>query len=135
MAIDELAAIHERIVDPIRSIFHTSGFFFYAWVIPGGILVLVLGILFLGWLLRLPPKIRLGLGLSALLYVTGVLLLEAVGGWWASNIGGEDLVHSLIATTEESLEMLGLIAFTYFAAKFLLAETDGNRVEVRLIDV
>ena len=97
-------------------------------------MVLVLGILFMGWLLRLPPKIRLGLGLSALLYVTGVLLLEAVGGWWASSIGGEDLVHNLIATAEESFEMLGLIAFAYFAAKFLLAAADGNRIEVRLVD-
>jgi len=44
------------------------------------------------------------------------------------------LIHNLIGTVEESFEMLGLIAFAYFAAKFLLAAADGNRIEDRLID-
>ena len=49
-------------------------------------------------------------------------------------MGEDNLLYNLITTTEESLEILGLIAFTYFAVHFMLAESAGNQVEVRILD-
>ena len=133
LALDELVSIHERVGVLIELTFSTSGFFHNAWIIPGAILVLVIGILFLGWLLRLPKRIRLGFIISAILFISGVILLEGLGGWRDSSVG-HDLVYDLIVTAEESLEMLGVITFSYFALKYLLAESDGNQVELRLVD-
>ena len=135
LSIDEFVSIHERLDRLIRITFSTTGFFHFAWIIPAGILVMGLGFVLLGWMLRLPKQTRTGFGLSALLFLTGVFLLEGLEGMRASIVGQDDLLYNLIATAEESLEMLGLIAFTYFAAKFLLAESDDNRVEVRIVDV
>lgn len=133
LALDELVSIHERVGLLIELTFSTSGFFHNAWIIPGAILVVILAIFFLGWLRRLPRRIALGFTISAVLYLTGVIFLEGLEGWWVSNIG-RDLAYDLIVTVEESLEMLGVITFSYFALKYLLAESDGNQVELRLVD-
>ena len=133
LALDELVSIHERVGVLIQLTFSTSGFFHNAWIIPGAILVVILAIFFLGWLRRLPRRIALGFTMSAVLYLTGVIFLEGLEGWWVSNIG-RDLAYDLIVTVEESLEMLGVITFSYFALKYLLAESDGNQVELRLVD-
>ncbi|MCH8338580.1 MAG: hypothetical protein IH858_07020 [Chloroflexi bacterium] len=133
LALDELVSIHERVGVLIELTFSTSGFFHNAWIIPGAILVVILAIFFLGWLRRLPRRIALGFTMSAVLYLTGVIFLEGLEGWWVSNIG-RDLAYDLIVTVEESLEMLGVITFSYFALKYLLAESDGNQVELRLVD-
>ena len=115
-------------------LFNTSGFFRFAWIIPGAILVLILAALFLGRLSRLPKNIRRGFILSALLYLGGVLLLGGLGGWRVSSVGFHDPVYDVIVTAEESLEMLGMITFTYFALKHLLAISEGNRLEMTLVD-
>ena len=133
LALDELVSIHERVGVLIELTFSTSGFFHNAWIIPGAILVVILAIFFLGWLRRLPRRIALGFTISAVLYLTGVIFLEGLEGWWVSNIG-RDLAYDLIVTVEESLEMLGVITFSYFALKYLLAESDGNQVELKLVD-
>ncbi len=134
LALDEFVSIHERLVEPVRSALSTSGFFHFAWIIPGGIFVLVLGILFLGWLRRLPVETRRGLILSAFIYLSGVLFLEGLEGIRASQYGQGDLIYIMIATVEESLEMIGFIVFTFFAAKFLLAASENNQVEIRILD-
>ena len=134
LALDEFVSIHERFVDPVRNALSTSGFFHFAWIIPGGIFVLILGIVFLGWLLRLPSQTRRGLILSALIYLSWVLFLEGLEGIRAGQFGQDDLVYILIATVEESLEMIGFIVFTYFAVKFLLAASRNNRVAITIVD-
>ena len=135
LSLDEFASIHERLGLPIRDAFSISGFFHFTWIIPGAIFVLIVGILFLGWLRRLPKQTRVGFVLSALLFLSGALLLEGFGGWRSSIFGGDELIYNLIATAEESLEMLGTIAFTYIAVKFLLSISDNNELEVRIVDV
>ena len=37
LSIDEAVIIHEHLIDPIRSTLNTSGFLYFAWLIPYGI--------------------------------------------------------------------------------------------------
>ena len=48
MAFDEGFSVHERLIGPFRGLMsnHDLGVFYYAWVIPGIALVLILGLFF-----------------------------------------------------------------------------------------
>ena len=39
LSIDEMASIHESLIFPVRNFFGTSGFLYYAWVIPYGVVL------------------------------------------------------------------------------------------------
>ncbi len=131
LSVDELFSFHERLVVPVRNLLEVSGFFHFAWIIPGALFVLILSALGANWLRSLPNRTRWGFMVAAVMYLSGVLLLEAVGGWYYGGVPGrDDTVYWLIATAEESLEMLGLIVFGYYAALHLLTELhlDGIRI-------
>jgi uncharacterized membrane protein len=43
LSLDQQAAIHTKMTRPLRDLFHTSGLFYSAWVIPYSILVIIYG--------------------------------------------------------------------------------------------
>ena len=49
--------------------------------------------------------------LAGALYLGGVLVMEAIGGKYDSLYGHENMVYAVICTTEEGLEMAGLLVF------------------------
>jgi len=60
MAVDEWFSFHEELHEPMRALLGTDtyGIFYYSWVVVGIGLVLVLALLFAGFLPRLPSKTR-----------------------------------------------------------------------------
>ena len=130
LAVDEYFSFHEKLSIQLQGALSTSGFFYPAWIIPYGILVLTLGIVLLRWLWQLPEQTKRGFIVSALLYATGALLIEGFTGLYY-NIGDyDDFGYRSLATIEESLEMLGLMVFSYYAVKYLLAESGAIRIVV-----
>lgn len=106
---EEIAMIHEEVMLVVRHAFGLKGFFFYAWVIPGGVIVLLLTAVFFRFFLHLPHGCRLRIVLSAVVYFSGAIGMEMVGGWLESTHGGRDfLLYGLEVILEESLEMLGV---------------------------
>lgn len=129
MAVDEALSIHEKLVTPVRGLLGDGplGIFYFAWVIPGIAVVLVLTLFFLRFLLRLPAKTRFTFIVAGTLFIGGALGLELVGGRYAELHGQENLTYSMIATVEESLEMAGVIVFIYALLKYIA----DNYEEVR----
>lgn len=131
LSADEMTSLHEKLIAPVRDSLGVSGFLHFAWIIPGVLFVLILAVLGANWLRNLPDRTRRGFMVSAVMYLSGVLLLEAVGGWYYGDDPARfDTVYWLITTAEESLEMLGLIVFAYYAALHLVTELrlDGIRI-------
>ena len=112
LAIDEFSEIHERLVEPVRSALHTSGFLSFAWVIPYGIAGILLSIFLFPFFLQIDKKIRYWFGLSALIYFVGALGFEMIGAWYVST-RDFDIVCGFLIMVEESLEMTGLIMLIY----------------------
>jgi len=58
MAVDEGCSMHEKLMGPMRALLggRPLGVFYYAWVIPGFMVVILAGLFFLKFLLRLPKK-------------------------------------------------------------------------------
>ena len=129
MAADEAVSLHEKLEKPTRKLLGDAslGIFYFAWVIPGIALILVLTLLFVRFLLGLPAKTRLAFLTAAILYLGGSIGVELIEGAYAELHGTQNLTFSMIATVEESLEMAGLIIFIWA----LLVYFADNYKEVR----
>jgi len=130
MSFDEASTVHESLVAPLRSLLgdRELGIFYWTWVIPGILLVLVLGLFFRRFLLDLPAIVRRRFLIAATIYIGGAIGFELVGGRYIELHGDQNLMVSMIATVEESLEMAGLIYFIWA----LLHYCEDKYQEVRI---
>lgn len=124
LSLDEAVALHEKTILPLRSAWGTSGLLHYAWVIPAGIAVAVLAIVYARFLVSLPPRTRMFVIVGALLYVGGALGVEALGGQQAEAHGQSNLAYVTLSTVEELMEMLGVVALLH-ALMLLLVRDKG----------
>ncbi len=122
LSIDESSEFHEMLVGPVRDTLDTSGVFYFAWVIPYGILAIVFGIAYLRFLLRLPRNILGLFVLSGVVFLSGALGLELVGGVIAQSSGTDSLIYSISYTFEELLEMVGIALLIYTTARYIVQE-------------
>ena len=129
MAFDEAFQVHEYLVAPVTKLLGDGhlGVFYFAWVIPGIALVFALGIFFLKFLLYLPPLTRMRFLIAGTIYVGGAIGFELIGGRYFELHRQLTLTYSMMATIEETLEMVGVIVFIWA----LLVYLADNHKEVR----
>lgn len=125
LATDEGWSFHETLSEPVGRLLgdESLGVFFFSWVLPAIAGVFVLGLLFLKFLLRLPPLTRWSFLGAATLYLGGAIGIEMIGGRYAESHGLKNLTYQLCAHLEEILEMAGIIVFIhallrYFAKQY-----------------
>lgn len=133
MAFDEIASIHERLIEPVREIIgeNNLGVFYFAWVIPAVILITALGFFFLRFLWNLPSKTRFMFIIAAAIYLGGAVGLEMIEGWYSEVNGRETLVYMFLTTLEETLEMLGTILFIRALLNYIAENYKNIEVELR----
>jgi len=112
LSLDEVAEIHERLIDPVRNTLHASGVLFFAWIIPYGLALIALAAIYLRFLLRLPRETMKMFLVSGLIYVSGAVGLEMAGGMHFET-HGNDFLYAVFYTFEELFEMLGVALFIY----------------------
>jgi hypothetical protein len=144
MAFDELLSVHEKMIEPMQELLggRNLGIFYFAWVIPMGIVVLILAVLFFRFWWNLPPQTRIHFLIAAAMFLGGAVGLELVEGQHGEIYGVETLTYIALVTAEESLEMLGVIVFikalfsyisaTFGALEFRL-ENSQSKAEVRAL--
>lgn len=119
MSFDESISFHEVLIDPLRSVFSFSSYLHFAWIVPGAVFVLAVGLAYIPFVFSMPSNIRNRVIASGALYVTGALGFEAIGGHF-NSIGGFDNPYYVMAfLTEESLEIIGLTLFATTLLKYL----------------
>ena len=113
MAIDEFTELHENIGILFKPLIgsYSHGFLYYSWVVPATALMIFLAIFYSSFLFKLPKTTRINFIIAAIIYITGLIGIEMLGGQYHELHGRENLTYSMISTLEESLEMLGLILF------------------------
>lgn len=113
MALDEGAAVHERLIRPVRALLGEGpyGLLYYAWVVPAILLVVALGLYFMRFLSRLPAYTRAQFLIAATLFLGGAIGVELAGGAWAEERGTGNIGYGLIVNVEEGLELIGTIVF------------------------
>jgi hypothetical protein len=111
-SVDEAASFHELATEPLRKRMDVGGVLYFAWVVPGFILVMALVAVFYRFVMHLERRVRRMVIASAGVFLSGALGVEMLGAWWAStHQESMSLPYSMIATVEEGLEMAGVILF------------------------
>lgn len=116
LSFDETAQIHET-ANALRGTLDAGGLLFLPWVLVAAPLVLLLGLGYLRFVLRLPARTRMLVAAAGALYVGGALGVELIGGYvWDHGAGYRSAHYIYAAAAEELLEMLGLVTFLYAVA-------------------
>jgi hypothetical protein len=108
ISIDEVIGMHETLGGLLD---RDEPALYFDWVIPGALIVAVVGALYVPFLRRLPRKTARRFVAAGALYVGGAVGMELPLGVWASAHGEDDLGYALIDWLEESLEVAGLTLF------------------------
>jgi len=117
LACDESISLHEKMHNPTVALLHPTGFFSIAWVIPGLVIVGVLGIAYARFLIDLSPESRRLFVLAACLYLGGALGCEMIAARYFRD--QSRFAFGCIVAVEEGLEMLGAITFIYALVDYL----------------
>ncbi len=115
LSLDEIAGLHERLITPVREALGAGGPFYFAWIIPVGGAVIVLGFAYLRFLMALPRRSFRLFTLSATLFIGGAVGVEMVGGAYY-EAQGHTPIYDLITAAEEILEFAGAITFAHALA-------------------
>jgi ABC-type multidrug transport system permease subunit len=121
MAADEGFQLHERLSNPFKNFFAQGeqGIFYFAWVIPGIAIVILIGLFFISFLLYLSRPVRYRFIVAAILYLGGAIGFELISGKYAELYGMDNWIYSMILITiEESLEIAGIIFFIWALLKY-----------------
>ncbi|WP_405570569.1 hypothetical protein [Winogradskyella sp. Asnod2-B02-A] len=113
ISLDEMIQIHEQLRAPMEALFNTSGLLYFAWFIPYVAMVAILGIAYFKFMMRLPKHILKLFILAGVVFVSGAVGMEMIGGMHAEIHGEETLTYALMYNFEEFLEMSGAAIFFY----------------------
>lgn len=106
---DEIACLHEKLNDPVRSLLGVGGYFRFAWVIPGLVFLTLALISYRRFHHSLPGLTRRKFGLAVGVYFIGSLGFEMIGGKWSEQYGRSGFGYGALTGVEELLEMLGVL--------------------------
>ena len=113
MAVDETVRIHEKLGGPLRGVYDPDALYDMVWLSPYGILAILVGVIYLRFLLRLPRETRLLFIVSGLVYLLGVAGFEYLSGRQDALHGVGNFAYQLFVILEEGLELLGTGIFMY----------------------
>jgi hypothetical protein len=130
LSFDEATMFHDRISRWLRDALDTSGVLFDAWVLPYGVLLVVLAAFYARFLRSLPARTRNGFLLAGGIYVAGAFGLEMVAGYYWTSGHAISWVHHTIQTFEETMEMAGLLVLIHALLSYIAVELRGLQVWV-----
>lgn len=124
---DEAATIHENCC----GYFNSHGVLFYGWVVPGMIVVVGMGILFLTFLGHLPRPTRRRFVIAGSIYVGGALLLDMACAYLHEQSGTNTVVYGIVDLVEEALETLGITLFLLALLDYVSRGSDTLRLSIQ----
>lgn len=119
LSFDEASVLHERLIKPMRNFVDAGGVFHFAWVVPGLIAVALFGLTYLMFFLHLDKKFKLLFFFSLGIYISGVIGGEMVSGYYAANLGLKNYTYAVVASLEESVEMIGCSLIIYSLLEYI----------------
>jgi len=132
LSFDEVAAMHELAGHFLRQVFAPGGPFTFVWVVPAIVLLALLLAFYRRFLMALPRRHARMFLVAGAVYVGGALGMEMVGGaYFDANDRQVDLAYALIASVEETMEMIGLALFLRALADYIAARWGAWRVDFR----
>jgi hypothetical protein len=119
-SMDEAAQIHELTTGPMHDALHTGGVLRFGWVIPGGLIFVLLAFHYRRLVAGVPKRVRRLLVAAALVYVGAVYGLELIEGAVYDATGRLGGATDAVASTQELGEMVGLVLFVQALLLYLV---------------
>jgi len=130
MSLDETVQIHELASMFLPGRDNFPAIFHFTWVVLAAPLMLVVGLAFVPFLLRLPRRIAGLIVLSGLIYVSGAFVMELVAGYIVAEHGPKTAGYYASVVAEEGLELAGLTMFVYTLGALQALRPQPMRVTV-----
>lgn len=125
MSMDEVAALHDRTLGPLRELLGTGGVLYYAWVIPAFLVGAVFLAVQVGFLRHLGSPTGRDLVLAGVVFVTGAGGLEMAEGLLASQDQQGSAVFGVLILIEELMELGAIMWVVCILLRHLTQELDG----------
>lgn len=122
LSLDEMLSIHEMISGKIENYYKFSGFLYYAWVLPYGIFVIFISLIYMRFIGRLPLKFKFLFISAGFIYVFGAIGFEMFGGFVIDKLNHEvefNILYHLLYSLEETFEMFGITLFIYSLLEYI----------------
>ena len=128
MSVDETAAVHDRLVQPLQTAFDTSGALLYPWVVVAGLLGLVFLLAQLRFIRHLGRPTGRDLVIAGIVFVAGAAGVEMLEGVVASSagLGRDSLVYDLLVLLEEMCELGAVMWVVVILGRHLSASGGTN---------
>ena len=133
LSIDESLGIHEGLMEKLRTLLNASGYFYFAWIIPYGMGLIVFLLAYTKFLFNLPGKTRLLFIIAGFVYISGAIGLKLIGGRCYELYGEHSLSFVILSTIEEILEMAGTVLFIYALTSYMDSELKCSRFRIMSI--
>ena len=127
LSLDEVAALHERTMEPLRAL-HLTGFLHYSWVVLAFPFLMWLGLRLRKFIFALPSATRNWFLISGTIFVLGAVGIEMIGAK-VLEINGNGAGARLLSVLEETMEMTGILLFIRALLTYLT--TYSPRVSLR----
>ncbi|MCU0541620.1 MAG: hypothetical protein MUE44_05445 [Oscillatoriaceae cyanobacterium Prado104] len=132
LSVDEGGQLHELLVYPTQKLLNATGFLYFSWVIPFGLMVAIFLASYTKFLFHLPVATRNLFVAASVLYIGGALGMEMLGGNEAYQVGRHTIAYLIMATFEESCEMLGIIVFIHALMCYIKTHLGGLNWDISL---
>jgi len=133
LGVDENVSLHERVGVVVRSQHDFSGVFYYSWLVPYILILLVIGILYIPFLLRLPRNVLYHFIVAFSVFTSGAIGMEMLGGRHEEAFG-KDLMLVFYYSVEEFLEMLGVVIFIKGILNFIVLSKAKGTLKISIVD-
>lgn len=133
VAADEFLAVHETSIDPLRGVLgeRATGLLYYAWVLPGLVVALVVAAVFWRFVWSLPVGLRSRLVIAGVLYLTGAVGFEMLGGAQDEDHTRVNGTYLALNGVEEGLEMVAASVVLAALVGYLLGPLGGVDLSLR----
>lgn len=119
LSADEAFELHEAAGDVVSGYMHATGLLYFPWVVPYILLTALFVLLHIKFVLGLPARTARLFMLSGAVYLIGAVVFDMLGGREAELHGYDSAIYCLLYTSEELLEMLGVVGIIYTLLSYL----------------
>lgn len=134
IAVDETVRIHEKLGGPLRRIYDPAALYDMVWLVPYVTFVIIIGLIYLKFVLNLPRKTKLLFILSGLIYLAGAVAFEYISGRQDALYGIGDFGYQAFIVLEEGLELMGIVLFLYALLNHIVIAFDGLRFTIPALE-
>ena len=132
LAIDEGVGLHEYLSEIFERFMEPEGLLYFLWVVPYGIATVIVGLIYLRFVLNLPKRTRALFVASGVIFLAGALGLEMLSAWEVDRHSEYTITYCLLYTFEELFEMLGIVLFIYALLSYIVEDTGRLSIIVEL---